>query len=77
MILAHPSIQAFAKTIQSRLEDTAFDDEEIKRTIMEAFERDLKLRFLDADQTYCIKFGRDRDADRKAGIQRGRIIVKG
>jgi hypothetical protein len=44
---------------------------------MEKFETDLKLRFSEPDQTYYIKFGRDRDVNAKAGILRGRIALKG
>jgi hypothetical protein len=69
--------QAFAKTIQSKIENTKFDDEETKKVIMEEFEHDLKLRFHDPNRSYNIKFGRERDNDPKAGISKGRLVVKG
>ncbi|KIM20155.1 hypothetical protein M408DRAFT_334111 [Serendipita vermifera MAFF 305830] len=61
--------------LKDKIYGTSFDDPEILRSMMRAFEAELKPSFDDTMEKYELKFGSLRDHDPTIGIQKGRITL--
>ncbi|KIM23513.1 hypothetical protein M408DRAFT_262852 [Serendipita vermifera MAFF 305830] len=63
------------KLLKEKLRDSAFDDPEIMRIMMSAFEKELKPTFDGITEEYSFRFGSIKDDDSSLGIAKGRITL--